>query len=182
MSETRELVVRYTRYMKYIAYVVKVFVVIVIIIAIAGIYKFNFTNDDIYVDLGDGRVLPWDEYESMQYYKDKVRLDEPIAGDTVSSPIKVSGHARGFWFFEATAPVFVTDASGEIIGEGFIQATEPWMTEDFVPFEGTISFDISNENNVSGSKGVLILRQQNASGLPEHDDAFEVPVIFDREF
>ena len=28
----------------------------------AGIYRFNFTNDDIYVDIGDGEVLPYDVY------------------------------------------------------------------------------------------------------------------------
>jgi len=38
-------------------------VMIMIVILLAGIYRFNFTNDDIYVRTVQGKVLPIDEVE-----------------------------------------------------------------------------------------------------------------------
>jgi len=90
--------------------------------------------------------------------------------------LKISGEARGYWFFEGDFPVIVTDWDGRIIAEGYASAGESWMTEDFIPFEAEISFEV--DNSIS-SKGTLILQKDNASGMPEHDDALEIPVIFE---
>ena len=38
-------------------------VVVVLLVLLAGIYKFNFTNDDIYVQQEDGSVIKYDELE-----------------------------------------------------------------------------------------------------------------------
>lgn len=35
----------------------------------AGIYRFNFTDDDIYVKMPDGSVISWDEYEQREQKK-----------------------------------------------------------------------------------------------------------------
>lgn len=48
------------------------------------------------------------------------------------------------------------------------------MTEEFVPFEAKIEFEI-----LATSKGVLILEKDNPSGLPENDDQLRVPVRFE---
>ena len=109
---------------------------------------------------------------------DVIRINNPRPGATIESPLVVTGDARGFWFFEATAPVSVVDWNGVIIGEGFIQATKPWMTEDFVPFSGDIIFDTNLIQNQYSDKGTLILRNHNASGLSEHDQSLEIPIIF----
>ncbi len=107
-----------------------------------------------------------------------ITVTSPDWGATVESPLSVTGEARGYWFFEATAPVSVVDWDGLIIGEGYIEATAPWMTEDFVPFSGTILFDTALIRNGYSNNGTLILQRHNASGLPQHDDAFEIPIIF----
>jgi hypothetical protein len=86
----------------------------------------------------------------------------PLEDSVVSSPIKITGKAPGNWFFEASAPVTITNWDGLIIGESFITAQGEWMTTDYVPFEGTLEFT----NTEYGDYGFLILRKDNPSGLP----------------
>jgi len=46
-------------------------VMIMIVILLAGIYRFNFTNDDIYVRTDQGKVLPIDEVEISDIHTQK---------------------------------------------------------------------------------------------------------------
>ena len=107
--------------------------------------------------------------------QDLIRLSFPRPGDVISSPIEIRGEARGYWFFEATFPVVITDWNGLIIAEGYAEAGESWMTEDFVPFTVKLTFA---KPTLYPERGTLILHKSNASGLPEHDDALEIPVSF----
>ncbi|MCA9361389.1 Gmad2 immunoglobulin-like domain-containing protein [Candidatus Kaiserbacteria bacterium] len=106
-------------------------------------------------------------------YKDLIKVSSPLPDTKVSSPLVIEGEARGMWFFEANFPVLVTDWDGLIIGEGFAEAEGNWMTEDYVPFTATITF--TADTRIS-DRGSIILKRSNASGLPEHDDAFEYQV------
>jgi hypothetical protein len=103
-----------------------------------------------------------------------IEIQSPQAGDSVTSPISVSGQARGYWFFEATAPVTVTNWDGLVIGEGYIEADEDWMTEDFVPFSGSIMY--TQQPSPYSATGTIIFHKANASGLPENDAAVEITV------
>ncbi|PIR88309.1 MAG: hypothetical protein COU09_03000 [Candidatus Harrisonbacteria bacterium CG10_big_fil_rev_8_21_14_0_10_44_23] len=105
---------------------------------------------------------------------DLIRLDNPRPNQTVSSPLTISGEARGYWFFEATFPVVLVDWDGLIIAEGYATAQTDWMSEDFVPFTATLEFKKPSYKNT----GSLILKKSNASGLPENDDALEIPILF----
>ncbi len=106
-------------------------------------------------------------------YKDLIRVDTPLPGSSVSSPLLITGEARGMWYFEASFPIVVVNWDGLIIGEGYATALDDWMTEEYVPFSATIVFDA--DTSVS-DRGSIILQKSNASGLPEHDDAFEYVV------
>jgi hypothetical protein len=104
----------------------------------------------------------------------EIFIDSPKENTAVSSPLKITGKAPGNWFFEASAPVTITNWDGLIIGESYITAKGEWMTTDYVPFEGTLEFT----NTEYGDYGFLILRKDNPSGLPENDDAVEFKVLF----
>lgn len=104
-------------------------------------------------------------------------VTSPHSGERVGNPIELKGMARGYWFFEASAPVVVTNWNGLIIGEGIITADGEWMTEDMVPFTGTLSYVIP-ENNYSAT-GTLIFMRDNPSGLPENDMAHEFNIILE---
>ncbi len=105
-----------------------------------------------------------------------IMIDEPKAEAQISSPLKVSGRARGPWFFEASFPVILTDWDGKIIAQVSAQAKGDWMTTDWVPFEAMITF--TNPGAVVSSRGALILKKDNPSGLPENDDYRELAVFF----
>jgi len=105
---------------------------------------------------------------------DLIRADSPRPNQAIESPLIIGGEARGYWFFEADFPVVLTNWDGLIIAEGIARTKKEWMTEDFVQFEARLEFEKPQNSN----KGTLILRKDNPSGLPENDDALEIPVIF----
>ena len=115
-----------------------------------------------------------EELENQQIKKDLI-LQTPLPNQTISSPLIISGQARGSWFFEASFPVFLVDWDGRIIAQGVAQAKSDWMTTGFVPFEATLTFTV--DKNVYSNRGALILKKDNPSGLPDNDDSLEIPVI-----
>ncbi|MBU2101387.1 Gmad2 immunoglobulin-like domain-containing protein [Patescibacteria group bacterium] len=124
---------------------------------------------------GEKLIVP----EGETYYvpdeaKDMIIVNLPKAGGVITSPLTISGEARGYWFFEATAPVVLVDWDGLIIAEGYIQAEGDWMTEEFVPFTGTLEF----EKPTYGDTGSLIIRRDNPSDLRRNDAAVEMPIRF----
>jgi len=108
---------------------------------------------------------------------DLIRLTSPMPNEVVKSPIKITGEARGNWLFEANFPIYLTDWDGRIIAEGYATALGDWMTTEFVPFTATITYNYADIEGGYSNKGTLILKKANASGLPEHDDALEIPVV-----
>lgn len=104
---------------------------------------------------------------------DLIKVKKPEENVTINSPVVLEGEARGFWFFEGIAPVEITDAKGEKLGRGSIEAEGNWMTEDFVPFKGTLHFMENGEQD-----GRLILKRSNPSGLPEREMMYQIPVKF----
>ncbi len=107
-----------------------------------------------------------------------IQLTTPVPNGVVESPMVVTGQARGTWFFEASFPVALTNWDGLIIAEGVAQATSDWMTEEFVPFTATLEFVSPYGAGAEDfmKRGALILKKDNSSGLPERDDALEIPV------
>ena len=97
----------------------------------------------------------------------------PKANQIITSPITVSGEAKGNWFFEASAPVEIRDATGKLLGQGPVQAEGNWMTTDFVPFKGTITFTKSTTQT-----GTITFKNDNPSGLPENERSFSIPIRF----
>ncbi len=102
-----------------------------------------------------------------------IRVTSPTPNQLVTSPIRVTGQARGNWYFEASFPLKVVDANGNQIGVGYAQAQGDWMTENFVPFVGTITFTTS-----SSATGELVLEKDNPSGLPQNADERRIPIRF----
>ena len=104
---------------------------------------------------------------------DLIRLDSPRPGEIVTSPLVIRGEARGYWFFEASFPIELVDETGRVLTGTIATAESDWMTEEFVPFEAVLEFE---SDSVRGSKGILVLKRDNPSGLPENDDALKIPV------
>lgn len=104
---------------------------------------------------------------------DLIRVATSGPREEVISPLTVKGEARGYWFFEASFPVKLFDGNGREIAVGIAQAEKEWMTTDFVPFSATLAF-----TKPSTATGTLVFEKDNPSGLPEHDDALRIPIVF----
>src|SRR5690606_16811347 len=85
---------------------------------------------------------------------DLIKVTNPAEDQLITSPLEITGEARGYWFFEATAPVELLNGNMDLIIEKYITATGEWMTEDWVPFSETINFE-----NPSTETGYLILHK-----------------------
>lgn len=109
---------------------------------------------------------------------DLIVVTSPLPGATVSSPLTITGRARGTWYFEASFPVVLTDWDGRIIAQAPAQATADWMTEDYVPFSVTLTFDTPTSSPSVPDTGALILKNDNPSGDPARDKSLEIPVVF----
>jgi len=102
----------------------------------------------------------------------EIKVSTPLSGATVSNPLTVAGQAIGNWFFEASFPIELVDDQGKILGQSFVQAQGDWMTENFVPFKGEISYQAA-----ATTTGKLILKNDNPSGLAQNEKKIEIPVL-----
>lgn len=126
-----------------------------------------------YDKLGNHFVEDIEPIGMLAEIPDVIELSNISPGDTITSPVDIEGKARGYWYFEAQFDVTVEDALGNEIGSGIANALSDWMTEEYVPFSGTISFAAPTT-----ATGTLILHKANPSGEPVNDDELEVPVVF----
>ncbi len=107
----------------------------------------------------DGQVFVEEYVGNVIEKADLIQLNSPDPNDVISTPLTVSGQARGTWFFEGSFPVTLTNWDGLIIAEGIAQAQGEWMTEEFVPFTTTLTF----EYPTLYTRGALILKKDNPS-------------------
>jgi glucose/arabinose dehydrogenase len=104
---------------------------------------------------------------------DLIHVVTPEHNALVSSPLVVSGEARGNWYFEANFPIRLLDANGKELVVSPVQAQGEWMTTEFVPFTVTLTFP-----NPETDTGTLVLEKDNPSGLPEYAAEVRIPVRF----
>lgn len=139
-------------------------ILIVVILAAGAYWYFVSQNDNNNGNNGDQNGDK----------DDLIVLDQPQPNDIVSSPLTITGEARGGWYFEATFPVKILDANGILLGQHFATAQGEWMTENLVPFEAELSF-----SDPVTETGTLVLEKANPSGLPENADQLRIPVRFE---
>lgn len=104
---------------------------------------------------------------------DPIQLNNLQSGQTISSPLELTGQALGTWFFEAVMPVRLEDATGQVLIQSYVEATEDWMTENYINFAGSLEFQAP-----SAGMGSLIFEKANPSGLPEYEGEYIIPVQF----
>lgn len=100
----------------------------------------------------------------------------PRPGDIVASPVSAQGTVTdGGWFFEATFPVKVLDANGNVLGAGQATAEPPeaWMTTGTVPWSASVTF-----SKPTTATGIIVFAKDNPSGNPANAMEFSVPVNF----
>lgn len=117
--------------------------------------------------------VPADTTTAPTNTADLIRVTAPLPDDVIRSPVTVAGEARGNWYFEASFPVILLDANGDTLAVKPAQAQGEWMTENLVPFSIALDFTAP-----ATPTGTVVLKKDNASGLPEHDAELRIPVRF----
>jgi hypothetical protein len=105
-----------------------------------------------------------------------INVYAPKSNEVVTSPIVITGKARGTWFYEGSFLVYLLDPKGQIFAETTAIAQGDWMTEGFVPFTATISY--IPQPGSSYDHGTIVVMRNNPSGLPENNDKREIPIQF----
>jgi hypothetical protein len=138
-----------------------VLISIVIVVVLTSVWLFSKT------DKGDSDII------DVIVHKDMIKVVEPTVNQVISSPLTISGEARGTWYFEANFPVRIEDSNGNELGRHYATAQGDWMTEEYVSFTSELIF-----TTPTTEFGILILEKSNPSGLPEYADQLEIPVQF----
>ncbi|MFA5070414.1 MAG: Gmad2 immunoglobulin-like domain-containing protein [Patescibacteria group bacterium] len=102
---------------------------------------------------------------------DLITITSPRPNAIVTSPMSVSGQAKGTWFFEGVFPVKLTDENNNVLAETQAQASGDWMTENFVEYTATLTYTTP----LSG-KLYMILSKANPSGLAANADELKIPL------
>lgn len=150
----------------------------IIIVFLVIIFRGNFSAEKDVVS--DEKINLQEDSKQQQVEEiipedaEMVVLKKPKSNETITSPLKIEGEARGVWFFEGTFLIKLTDKDGNILAQSNAKALSDWMTTKFVPFESEIVFDRKKL-----SEGILVFEKSNPSGMPENDQVFELPVFFD---
>src|SRR4030042_2257621 len=119
----------------------------------------------------DGKSFTQDIGNELEK-QDLILIESPRPNAIISSPLAISGQARGNWYFEASFPIKLYDGNNNLIAQGIAQTQSNWMTDEFVFFRAELKF-IAPETQ----KGTLILEKDNPSDLPENDDQLIVPIL-----
>lgn len=113
------------------------------------------------------------EKNAQQPISDLIRLEKPLQDSKITSPVEISGSARGQWYFEGSFPIKLVDSENNVLAEGIAEAEGEWMTTEFVPFKVTLEY-----SSPGNEKGFLIFKKSNASGRPALDRTYRHPVVF----
>jgi hypothetical protein len=125
----------------------------------------------------DGRTYAEEIPEKFTYSNasaDLIVVDNPFPGAVTGKEFTVRGKARGNWYFEANFPIEVRDKDNKILFQSGVQAKGEWMTENFVPFSVVVKVPQSYIG-----KATVILKNDNPSGLPEHDRSISFPITIE---
>lgn len=102
-------------------------------------------------------------------------ITKPAQGQTITSPIVITGKAKGNWFFEGTFPVALTKDDGTIVATAAAKAQGDWMTSDYVPFTATLTF-VAPQPSTGSSTGYLVFKNDNPSGDSRFDKTLSIKV------
>jgi hypothetical protein len=103
-----------------------------------------------------------------------IKVDSLKSNQVISSPLTITGQAKGTWFFEASFPVTLVDSQGEIMAQAVATTKKEWMTENFISFSATLEYVGFGGTN----PGTIIFEKNNPSDNRELDDQLLVPVFY----
>lgn len=128
--------------------------------------EFNLCKQlsNICEDKGD--VLDIDSKKGIKLTIEDIKKDDTVEIGTV-----IKGSITGSWYFEGEFPVRVLNSNMEIVDTLIAHAKDDWMTDENVPFELELNFDIQQEQYIT-----LRFEKSNPSGLEENSDYIDFTI------
>ncbi|GEM_PF-5230624 len=94
--------------------------------------------------------------------EDLIRLNTPVAGEEISTPLVAEGEVRGLWFVQDGFPVRLERSDDqEVIAEGWAEIEGSEMVPEFMPFTAELDFEVEEETEAD-----LVLERESP-GDPE---------------
>ena len=100
-----------------------------------------------------------------------IRVKTPHVNQTIESPLKITGEAKG-WYTDKAFQIQLIDDKGSVIASGTAKASGDG--EDYVPFEAEITFDRKD-----AKVGDLVFQKSNPTNDPAKAGTFSFPVFFE---
>ncbi len=128
-----------------------VFILVVLIVALAACtFIFDWGKNDARIPMTDQNTVASDTPD----------IFSPIDGETVTSPIRISGKVSGNWFFEGSFPVELFDSNGDVIATTTAQTPGDWATTSIIDFSATLVYPKATTTD----RGLIMLKNDNPSG------------------
>lgn len=100
-----------------------------------------------------------------------IRVKTPHVNQTITSPIKITGEAKG-WYADGSFDVKLFDEKGSVIAAGMVKAIGDG--EEYIPFEGELVFDKKD-----AKAGDIVFQKGNPEKDPAKMGSFSYPVFFE---
>lgn len=94
------------------------------------------------------------------------------SGQIISRPITFTGNVPAGWAFEASFPVRIVDANGNVLGQNPARVPN-WMSGTTAWYTVTVMYA-----KPSTSSGFIVLVRDDPSGLEQNADEVKIPVRF----
>ena len=104
-----------------------------------------------------------------------IQVLSPKPNDVISSPLKITGYVNGngwIGFEGQVGTVHLLDKDGKELSVIYLPATTEWTALP-TNFEANLEFTAP-----PGTPGSVVLKNENASGDPERDKTFTIPIKF----
>jgi Immunoglobulin-like domain of bacterial spore germination len=152
--------------------IIPTIIILVIVILMALVFDWGRRGNESIMLSQNVAATGTTELNSNSTSSMPIVVDYPKDNQEVSSPIKITGKATGNWFFEATFPIKLVDADGNIVASTTGRALTDWATTSFVNFSAELDY-----NNASSSgPALIILSNDNPSGNPDLSKSIYIPV------
>ena len=112
-------------------------------------------------------------YKTVNLLHDEIRITIPVFNQTLTSPFIIKGEAKGTWFFEGDFPIHLFTIDHHLITTAIASTEYDWMTESFIPFEATLSFDTPIDQN-----GYILIQNNNPSDNIQLNKMIRIPIRF----
>ncbi len=141
-------------------------IVIILIVTVSLILNWKTSPITPNLNITQSTPLPSSLSES-----DSIRITSPQPGQIVTSPLRITGEAPGTWYFEASFPIHLQDATGKTLVSTTASAQSDWMTTSLVPFQAQLTIPAT----FSGP-ATLVFAKDNPSDLPANAGSVQIPI------